>query len=87
MPIQPVIMSAKMMDAIPGLVKPPQYDGVESLGDSSVNLLITIFVKNSMKYPALRSLTREIKLLFDREGIEIPFNQLVLHNAYDVQKQ
>ena len=76
----------KMMDVIPGLVKPPQYDGIESLGDSSVNLLITIFVKNSMKYPAIRRLTREVKLLFDREGIEIPFNQLVLHNADEAQK-
>ena len=76
----------KLMDVIPGLVKPPQYDGIESLGDSSVNLLISILVKNSMKYPAIRRLTREVKLLFDREGIEIPFNQLVLHNADDAQK-
>ena len=76
----------KMMDVIPGLVKPPKYEGIDSLGDSSVNLRIVIFVKNSMKYPALRCLTREIKLLFDRRGIEIPFNQLVLHNAYDSKK-
>jgi small-conductance mechanosensitive channel len=26
-------------------------------------------------------LTREVKLLFDREGIDIPYNQLVVHNA------
>ena len=76
----------KLMDVIPGLVKPPQYDGIESLGDSSVNLLISILVKNSAKFPALRSLTREVKLLFDRNGIEIPFNQLVLHNADNAQK-
>ena len=76
----------KMMDVIPGLVKPPKYEGIDSLGDSSVNLRIVIFVKNSMKYPAIRRLTREVKLLFDREGIEIPFNQLVLHNADDAQK-
>ena len=76
----------KLMDVIPGLVKPPQYEGIESLGDSSVNLRIVIFVKNSKKYPALRSLTREIKLLFDQRGIEIPFNQLVLHNAPEAEK-
>ena len=77
----------KLMDVIPGLVKPPQYEGIESLGDSSVNLRIAIFVQNSKKFPALRKLTREIKLLFDRKGIEIPFNQLVLHNAEDAKKE
>jgi small conductance mechanosensitive channel len=71
----------KMMDVIPGLVKPPAYEGVDKLGDNSVELCITIFVKTSSKMRAIRALTREIKLLFDREGIEIPYNQLVLHNA------
>ena len=68
-------------------MKPPQYEGVDSLGDSSVNLRIAIYVKNSMRYPALRQLTREVKIMFDRRGIEIPFNQIVVHNADDVEKQ
>ena len=76
----------KLMDVIPGLVKPPVYQGVDSLGDSSVVLRIAIYVKNSIKMPALRSLTREIKLLFDQKGIEIPYNQLVLHNAPEAEK-
>ena len=71
----------KMMDVIPGLIKPPAYEGVDSLGDSSVNLRISILVKNASKFPAIRALTREVKLLFDREGIDIPYNQLVVHNA------
>ena len=71
----------KMMDVIPGLVKPPVYEGVDGLGDSSVDLRITIFVKTQAKFRAIRILTKEIKLLFDREGIEIPYNQLVLHTA------
>lgn len=71
----------KLMDVIPGLVKPPVYEGVESFEDSSVLLRIAIYVNNSVKYPALRALRREVKLIFDRRGIEIPFNQLVIHEG------
>ena len=74
----------KMMNVLPGLVKPPVYEGVDGLGDSSVDLRIAIFVQSRAKFRAIRILTKEIKLLFDREGIEIPYNQLVLHNAKEV---
>ena len=30
---------------------------------------------------ATRRLNREMKILFDENGIEIPFNQMVIHNA------
>ena len=73
----------KMTDKIPGLVKPPQYEGVESFGDSAINLRIAIYVAPDLRYPALRALNREIKLLFDRRGIEIPFNQIVVHHAQE----
>jgi small conductance mechanosensitive channel len=73
----------KMTDRIPGLLKPVQYEGVDSLGDSAVNLRIVIFVRADVRYPALRALNREIKLLFDRRGIEIPFNQIVVHQAQE----
>lgn len=76
----------KLMDVIPGLVKPPQYEGVDSLADSSVNLRIVIYVDIAVKFVALRRLTREVKLIFDRHGIEIPFNQLVIHNAGEADK-
>ena len=77
----------KLKDSIPGLIKEPSYDGVDSLGENSVNLRISMRVKSSSRGPALRRLTREIKLLFDRRGIEIPYNQLVLHNARIAAKE
>ena len=73
----------KMTDKIPGLLKPVQYEGVDSLGDSAVNLRIVIFVQAGVRYPALRALNREVKLMFDRRGIEIPFNQIVVHQAQE----
>ena len=71
----------KLTDVIPGLLKLPVYEGVDSLADSSVLLRIAIYVNSGVRYPALRSLNREMKLIFDRHGIEIPFNQLVVHEA------
>ena len=72
-----------MKDKIPGLTQPPRYESVNSLGDSAVNLRIAIYVASNLRYPALRALTREVKLMFDRRGIEIPFNQIVVHNAQE----
>jgi small conductance mechanosensitive channel len=68
-------------EQIPGLVKPPKYEGVSSFEDSSVMIQIGMYVDRSSRMPATRALNREIKIIFDREGIEIPFNQLVIHEA------
>jgi small conductance mechanosensitive channel len=68
-------------EQIPGFVKPPKYEGVSSFEDSSVMIQISMYVDRSARMPATRALNREIKLIFDREGIEIPFNQLVIHEA------
>ena len=65
-----------MEDKIPGLVKAPQYEGIDSLGESSVNLCIAIYVDYVKRNSALRLLAREIKIMFDRRGIEMPYNQL-----------
>ena len=68
-------------EQIPGLVKPPKYEGITSFEDSSVMIQIGMYVDRSVRMPAARALNREIKIIFDREGIEIPFNQLVIHEA------
>ena len=68
-------------EQIPGLVKPPKFEGVSSFEDSSVMIQISVYVERSSRMPAARALNREIKIIFDREGIEIPFNQLVIHEA------
>lgn len=71
----------KLSEVIPGLVKPPVYEGVDAFESSSVLLRIAIYVDTDVRYPALRALNREVKLIFDRHNIEIPFNQLVVHEA------
>ncbi len=59
----------------------PQYAGVQALADSAVVLRITVDTKEENIYPATRRLNRDIKILLDERGIEIPFNQVVVHNA------
>ena len=74
-----------MTERISGLVKPPKYMGVSSLEDSSVMLQIAIFVPTYARRGALRDLRREVKLLFDREHVNIPYNHVVVKN-YDAKE-
>lgn len=59
----------------------PRYAGVESLGESSVVLRIVADVTEENFFKGYRTLNREMKLMCDRHNIEIPFNQLVVHQA------
>lgn len=52
---------------------------IDNFGDSSVNLAIYVFVKLSDYNHAKWSLNREIKLAFDKNGINIPYPQRDIH--------
>ncbi|MBO4535116.1 MAG: mechanosensitive ion channel family protein [Clostridia bacterium] len=69
---------AKIREAIPEIVEGPFYKGVDSLGDSSVNLLFVATVKEEDYYVVRRALNREIKLLFDANNVTIPFPQVTV---------
>ena len=59
----------------------PKYAGVQALDASAVVLRFTVEIVESNYFPATRRLNRELKCLFDDKGIEIPFNQIVVHHA------
>lgn len=59
----------------------PTYLGVQELGDSGVQLKFGARVHEKDIYKAPRILNREIKVFFDKAGIEIPFPQVVVHNS------
>ena len=61
----------------------PKYLGVESLGDSGVNLRFAVNVKEKNVFDARRRLNRDIRVLFQEKGVEIPFPQVVVHRAED----
>ena len=52
---------------------------VDSLGDSSVVIGARGWVKKDAYWPTKWRLTENIKLTLDENGIEIPFNQVVVH--------
>lgn len=67
-----------MPEKISWLVKPPKYEGVDSLEDSGVLLRIKVLCQSWRRRKAKRAVLREIKLLFDREGIHVPYNHIVV---------
>ena len=70
---------AKIKEKIPAIVEGPIYMGVSELGESGVELLFVAKCKEDDIYQVQRDINREIKIMFDDNGIEIPYNQLVVH--------
>lgn len=57
----------------------PIYKGVQSLDDSAVVLRFTAAVKEKDIYDATRILNRDLFLGFRRLGVEVPYQQIDLH--------
>ena len=60
-------------------LKVPEYLGVQELADSAVILRFTVDVTEENVFSGRRALSRELKLLFDKNNINIPFPQIVVH--------
>lgn len=73
----------QIKQAIPEIVDGPFYAGVDQLADSSVVIRLTARCDEINKNKVRRQLNRELKLLFDKEGINIPFPQLVVYEKED----
>ena len=69
----------RIKNAIPEIVDGPYYKGVDSLGDSSVNLLFIATVKEADFYVVQRALNRELKMIFDENDVSIPFPQVTIN--------
>lgn len=82
-------MEAILADAFPKMyaehrdlyLAPPRYLGIDSLGDSGINLKIVVDTPEPNIFAAKRQLNRDVRILFDETGIEIPFPQVVVHNG------
>ncbi|MBE0701263.1 MAG: mechanosensitive ion channel family protein, partial [Acholeplasmataceae bacterium] len=73
----------QMKKNIPIIEEGPFYAGVQQLADSAVILRLTARTDEINKMKVVRALNREIKILFDKNKIEIPFPQLVIHKNED----
>ncbi len=78
----------KMLERNAALFKDaPRYCGVQSLGASAVVLRVIVHCDEENVFSAQRALNRELKILFDDNGIEIPFTQVVVHDAAGAGKK
>ncbi len=78
---------ASLKEKISGIVEGPYYKGVAELGESSVNLLFVAKCHENDIYQVQRDLNREIKILFDNNNIDIPYNQVVVHMEEEDKKE
>ncbi|MBO4326698.1 MAG: mechanosensitive ion channel family protein [Clostridia bacterium] len=65
--------------AIPDIVEGPFYKGVSELGASGVTLKFVARCEEANRFQVERDMNRQFKLLFDANGINIPFTQVVIH--------
>lgn len=65
----------------PNIIGDIKLLGIEKLDSSSVIFRIETEVKPMKQYETKRELLKQIKLELDKNNIEIPYEQLVIHNA------
>ncbi len=72
----------KLLDEHPLVLKEPSPSiFVEELGDSSVNLTVKVWAPSSHWYGVYTEMLWKIKVALEKEGIEVPFPQHVVHMA------
>ena len=69
----------KIRKAIPQIIEGPYYKGVDSLSDSSIDLLFVANCKEEDIYIVQRAMNRELMLLFNENNINVPFPQIVVN--------
>lgn len=72
----------KLVEKYPDIfLEPPQNFGVDELGDNGVTFKIGASINEKDLFKAPRVMNREIKIAFDKAGVEIPFPQVVVHQG------
>ncbi len=68
-----------MRGRIPAAIEGPRYSGVSELGDSAVILKFATLCRNEDYFRVKFAVNRELKLMFDRNSINVPFPQVVIN--------
>lgn len=63
------------------IISPPQFLRVEDFGDSAIIVKILGETKPLKQWEISGEFRKRIKIAFDKEGIEIPFPQRVIHQS------
>ncbi len=68
------------------IIDGPFYKGVVSLGDNSVNIRVMVLCAESDRIQMERDLNREMKLIFDKYDINVPFPQIVINQPTEFKQ-
>jgi small conductance mechanosensitive channel len=63
------------------ILETPAFLRIDNLGDSAIDVKVVGKVKPLEQWGVTGELRKRIKAAFDKEGIEIPFPQRVIHQA------
>ena len=63
------------------ILKPPQFLRVDDFGESAIIIKILGETKPLKQWDVTGELRKRIKIVFDKEGIEIPFRQITIHQT------
>ena len=66
---------------LPMMIGDVRYLGVDEFADSAIILKFEAACKNQNDLKMKRALSRELLLMFARNGIHVPFPQVVVHEA------
>ena len=69
----------EIKENIPEIKEGPIYMGVSELANSAVVLRFVVKCDEGARYQVERDMNRQFKLLFDKNGINIPFPQVVVN--------
>lgn len=70
----------KIKDKIKTVVGTPTYEGVEEFGSSGVLIRIHVMSREEFRFSMMRRFRHELKAMFERRGIQIPYTQIVLRD-------
>lgn len=73
-------------ERFPAILDGPFYKGVVALADNSVNVRIVAQCREQDRVQLERDLNREMKLIFDKYDINIPFPQVVINQPIEFKK-
>ena len=65
------------------IINPPQFLRVDKFADSAIVVKILGDTRTLKQWEITGELRKRLKIAFDKEGIEIPFPQRVIHQAKD----
>lgn len=71
---------------LPDIIEGPFYKGVVALADNSVNIRVMVLCSEGNRSQMERDLNREMKLIFDKHDINVPFPQIVLNQPTEFKE-